>query len=161
DTGLVRFGFRDYDPETGRWTAKDPIGFGGGDTDLYGYCLNDPMNWVDPWGLFVKHLFESKLPSALRDNHSNAERETAHQDYNEDVAHRLKAVPELTKIVTHPEKTIFWAPFHTYDKIEGRYLDDSYLDPWHHHEDMLEPIIEILPFEPPPELPWEESSPCK
>jgi uncharacterized protein RhaS with RHS repeats len=26
DTGLVRFGARDYDPETGRWTAKDPIG---------------------------------------------------------------------------------------------------------------------------------------
>ncbi|MFZ2633661.1 MAG: RHS repeat-associated core domain-containing protein, partial [Desulfosalsimonadaceae bacterium] len=51
DTGLVRFGFRDYDPETGRWTAKDPIGFGGGDTDLYGYCLNDPVNFVDPIGL--------------------------------------------------------------------------------------------------------------
>jgi RHS repeat-associated protein len=28
-TGLVRFGARDYDPEVGRWTAKDPIGFGG------------------------------------------------------------------------------------------------------------------------------------
>ncbi len=25
DTGLVRFGYRDYDPETGRWTAKDRI----------------------------------------------------------------------------------------------------------------------------------------
>jgi RHS repeat-associated protein len=40
DTSLVRFGYRDYDPETGRWTAKDPIGFAGGDTDLYGYVLN-------------------------------------------------------------------------------------------------------------------------
>ena len=35
DTGLVRFGARDYDPETGRWTAKDPIGFSGGDTNRY------------------------------------------------------------------------------------------------------------------------------
>ena len=52
DTGLVRFGFRDYDPDTGRWTAKDPILFAGGDTDLYGYCLNDPVNLVDPEGLF-------------------------------------------------------------------------------------------------------------
>ena len=29
DTGLVRFGARDYDPETGRWTAKDQTGFQG------------------------------------------------------------------------------------------------------------------------------------
>lgn len=27
DTGLYRFGARDYDPTTGRWTAKDPILF--------------------------------------------------------------------------------------------------------------------------------------
>ncbi|MBT4026280.1 RHS repeat-associated core domain-containing protein [Desulfobacula sp.] len=50
DTGLVRFGYRDYDPDIGRWTAKDPIGFAGGDTDLYGYVLNDPVNLVDPTG---------------------------------------------------------------------------------------------------------------
>jgi RHS repeat-associated protein len=54
DTGLVRFGFRDYDPDVGRWTAKDPIFFAGGDTDLYGYVLNDPVNLVDPKGLFLK-----------------------------------------------------------------------------------------------------------
>ena len=51
DTGLVRFGYRDYDPDIGRWTAKDPILFAGGDTDLYGYVLNDPVNAVDPYGL--------------------------------------------------------------------------------------------------------------
>ncbi|WP_292433361.1 RHS repeat-associated core domain-containing protein [Methylobacter sp.] len=51
DTGLVRFGARDYDAETGRWTAKDPIGFEGGDTNLYGYVVNDPVNLIDPLGL--------------------------------------------------------------------------------------------------------------
>jgi RHS repeat-associated protein len=50
DTELVRFGLRDYDPDIGRWTAKDPILFAGGDTDLYAYCLNNPVNWVDPTG---------------------------------------------------------------------------------------------------------------
>jgi RHS repeat-associated protein len=50
DTELVRFGYRDYDPDVGRWTAKDPIGFAGGDTDLYGYVLNDPINLNDPMG---------------------------------------------------------------------------------------------------------------
>jgi RHS repeat-associated protein len=49
-TGLVRFGARDYDPGIGRWTARDPIDFGGGDTNLYGYVMNDPVNWVDPEG---------------------------------------------------------------------------------------------------------------
>ncbi|GBC62894.1 hypothetical protein DENIS_3878 [Desulfonema ishimotonii] len=53
DTGLIRFGHRDYDPDAGRWTAKDPIGFAGGDTDLYGYCLGDPVNGIDPDGRFV------------------------------------------------------------------------------------------------------------
>jgi RHS repeat-associated protein len=50
DTGLVRFGARDYDPQVGRWTAKDPILFAGGDTNLYGYVLNDPVNLTDPAG---------------------------------------------------------------------------------------------------------------
>jgi RHS repeat-associated protein len=51
DTKLTRFGARDYDAETGRWTTKDPILFVGGDTNLYGYVLNDPVNFVDPIGL--------------------------------------------------------------------------------------------------------------
>jgi len=50
-TGLVRFGARDYDAETGRWTSKDPIGFAGGDTNLYGYVLGDPVNLTDSAGL--------------------------------------------------------------------------------------------------------------
>jgi RHS repeat-associated protein len=49
-TGLVRFGARDYDPQTGRWTAKDPVRFAGGDTNLYGYVVNDPINLLDPLG---------------------------------------------------------------------------------------------------------------
>jgi RHS repeat-associated protein len=41
DTGLVRFGARDYDPETGTWTVKDPIRFDSLGINLYGYtpCL--------------------------------------------------------------------------------------------------------------------------
>ncbi|MBL4683394.1 MAG: hypothetical protein JKY37_02300, partial [Nannocystaceae bacterium] len=51
DTGLVRFGARDYDADVAQWTAKDPIGFGGGQGDLYGYVGADPINRVDPSGL--------------------------------------------------------------------------------------------------------------
>lgn len=53
DTSLVRFGARDYDPSTGRWTAKDPLGFGGGHPNLYAYVGNDPLNFVDPSGQYA------------------------------------------------------------------------------------------------------------
>lgn len=53
DTGLVRFGARDYDPETGRWTAKDPILFDGGDSNLYEYVVNDPINFFDLNGRWI------------------------------------------------------------------------------------------------------------
>ncbi|QPJ63783.1 MAG: RHS repeat-associated core domain-containing protein [Candidatus Nitronauta litoralis] len=68
DTKLVRFGARDYDPEIGRWTSKDPIEFEGGDTNLfgyvdsvgkplvetnlYGYTPQDPVNFIDLNGLW-------------------------------------------------------------------------------------------------------------
>ena len=51
DTGLVRFGARDYDADTGRWAAKDPVLFGGRQENLYVYVANDPMNRFDPTGL--------------------------------------------------------------------------------------------------------------
>ena len=47
DTGLVHFGARDYDPVIGRWATRDPLGFAGGDTNLYGYALQDPVNLID------------------------------------------------------------------------------------------------------------------
>lgn len=50
-TKLTRFGARDYDSRTGRWTAKDPIDFLAGDTNLYGYVLGDAVNGFDPAGL--------------------------------------------------------------------------------------------------------------
>ena len=50
ETGLVHFGGREYDPETCRWTTKDPIGFRGGG-NLYAYVSDDPINLLDPTGL--------------------------------------------------------------------------------------------------------------
>ncbi len=63
DTKLVRFGARDYNPGIGRWTAKDPILFAGGDTNLYGYVLDDPINWTDPSGKGLAEWFWSTLIS--------------------------------------------------------------------------------------------------
>jgi RHS repeat-associated protein len=57
DTGLVRFGARDYDAVTGRWTGKDPVLFEGGSCNLFIYADNDPINNIDPLGLgWLKHI---------------------------------------------------------------------------------------------------------
>ena len=42
---------RYYDPRMGRFTREDPIGFRGGDVNLYGYVRNNPANLTDPTGL--------------------------------------------------------------------------------------------------------------
>lgn len=55
DTGLVRFGAREYSAEVGRWWSKDPIRFRGDGPNLYAYVENDPVNEVDPEGL---HRFD-------------------------------------------------------------------------------------------------------
>lgn len=57
-TGLVRFGFRDYDPWYGRFTSKDPMGDTGGDHDLWDYCVDDPINMTDSTGLWSEFIHE-------------------------------------------------------------------------------------------------------
>ncbi len=47
-TGLIDFGYRDYDPSLVRFTTYDPIRDG---TNWYAYARNDPVNMVDLWGL--------------------------------------------------------------------------------------------------------------
>jgi RHS repeat-associated protein len=46
DTGLVRFGARDYDAASGRWTSKDPVRFEGKLANLYSYVGADPLRML-------------------------------------------------------------------------------------------------------------------
>lgn len=61
DIGLILFLFRDYDPSTGHFIQRDPLGLRGGDVDVYGYCLDDPVNLIDPIGLFGLTKDERKM----------------------------------------------------------------------------------------------------
>lgn len=51
ESGLYYNRLRYYDPGTGRFISEDPIGFAGGDANLYRYALNSPLNLRDPAGL--------------------------------------------------------------------------------------------------------------
>ncbi|WP_084154044.1 RHS repeat-associated core domain-containing protein [Maridesulfovibrio frigidus] len=53
--GLLFFGHRKYPPAIGRFITPDPIGYDGGDVDVYGYCLDDPINFHDRVGLAQVH----------------------------------------------------------------------------------------------------------
>jgi RHS repeat-associated protein len=62
ETGMYYYRARYYDPKAGRFISKDPIGFGGGDVNLFRYVGNDPGNWVDPDGLQAVFPFPVPLP---------------------------------------------------------------------------------------------------
>jgi choice-of-anchor A domain-containing protein/RHS repeat-associated protein len=51
NSGLHRFGSRDYDSTIGRWTTKDPIGFKGRQLSFYSYVDSNPISFIDPSGL--------------------------------------------------------------------------------------------------------------
>ncbi len=69
ETGLYYDRARYYDASVGRFISEDPIGFQGG-IDFYAYTLNNPVNWIDPFGLEVQECrrplngmpFNSHLP---------------------------------------------------------------------------------------------------
>jgi RHS repeat-associated protein len=50
ETGLLYYGYRHLDPETGRWLSRDPLGEQGG-ANLYAFVVNSPLVLIDPLGL--------------------------------------------------------------------------------------------------------------
>jgi RHS repeat-associated protein len=59
--GLYFMKNRYYDAVTGRFIQKDPIGFRGGQTNLYAYVNNNPVKDVDPYGLGLFGIIKSFL----------------------------------------------------------------------------------------------------
>ncbi len=60
-TGLYYYGYRYYEPETGRWLNRDPIAEKGG-TNLYGFVRNNAIQYVDRLGLDAHAFPNPDLP---------------------------------------------------------------------------------------------------
>ena len=60
---------RMYDPHINRFTGRDPV-FGEFEQPLtlhkYLYCLNDPINGMDPWGLWTFHVAGTFMMSGVQ-----------------------------------------------------------------------------------------------
>ncbi len=56
ESGLYYYYHRYYDPLRGRFITEDPIGIAGG-LNLYRFVNNNPVNFVDPWGLINKKYY--------------------------------------------------------------------------------------------------------
>jgi RHS repeat-associated protein len=52
--GIFHMRARYYDTDTGRFISRDPLGFDGGDLNLYSYVGGNPTTGVDPKGLTGK-----------------------------------------------------------------------------------------------------------
>jgi RHS repeat-associated protein len=48
--GLYFYRARYYSPLLGRFVGEDPLGFDGGDVNLYAYVFDNPINYQDPTG---------------------------------------------------------------------------------------------------------------
>jgi RHS repeat-associated protein len=82
-TGLYYLRARYYEPTLHRFLAEDPIGFLGGDANLYSYVGNSPLNRVDPYGLFGIIATEAAA-AGLRDQASSSHvvREPVHRPHS-------------------------------------------------------------------------------
>ncbi|MFZ0564607.1 MAG: RHS repeat-associated core domain-containing protein [Chlamydiales bacterium] len=110
ETGLIYFGLRYYDPETGRWISQDPTGNVDG-SNLYAYCNNNPLNNFDRFGLetesdsseFEEYFYGEVEPHCYCEQHRTCKRGG---DLDQTIGFRLPTVKHF-----YAFEKLFSAPF--------------------------------------------------
>lgn len=124
-----------YDAGTGRWLSKDPILFAGGDTNLYGYVLNDPINLIDPSGLAPGDSFSTESAAGydainyINNASISHNREFSGSIYRTASGGYSYTVPKwgseagANPLPLHPNTT---AIFHTHAGFDPRYRNEEF-----------------------------------
>lgn len=85
----------------GRFISEDPLGFGGGDVSWHAYVQNDPVNWLDPWGLSKWYPVPGKKGwEVRRDQPLNPDVDYPHDHYR----YRGKDIPRKVNSKTGEQK---------------------------------------------------------
>jgi RHS repeat-associated protein len=141
ETGLVHFGARDYDPETGRWLIPEPLGRIAGERNAYAYASNDPIDYVDPTGLwsmrgainnflagyadvqtsgFTRIFDEEVHPQTVRDIRPCADSSSSAYSAGQNVAHAAA----LLGLALHSYRGLLAPPnFHKHHLFPQKYED--------------------------------------
>lgn len=102
DTHLVRLGARDYDAESGRWTAKDPLFFYSNQTSFYVYADGDPINWRDQTGMDDTKAIAKDIAKGIWKGRTEESRTKELKKLDKGVGNSLK---EYKKLIKEDEKT--------------------------------------------------------
>lgn len=123
DTSLMYYRARWYDSKQGRFVSEDPIGFEGGDMNLYSYVLDNPLNGTDPEGTQVRSAERNRpgdkeWADGLRRQMANWDRGCGCRTDNQDVRNIRRIFNDSVYRMTtsgqrHPDPywNNFWSTF--------------------------------------------------
>ena len=124
ETGLHYNWHRYYDPSIGRYLRSDPIGFFGGDVNLFAYVLNNPVNAIDPDGRAVHWIVRfiyGRLAAALLNQADRGDDSTSWQQQMMDEGKDWDGNVEMRELFDQIEEIKRWAE--EYNRIYGPQSD--------------------------------------
>jgi len=138
ETGLHHNYFRDYDPTIGRYIESDPIGLGGG-INTYAYVDNNPLYWVDPYGLApydpypdadtaAKRAIRDINPSSIREDVEYAGRICRYADGNCFYTPPNRGSKARSYDGTCPKGMSPEGSYHTHGGYDPRYDSENFSD---------------------------------
>jgi RHS repeat-associated protein len=95
-SGLYNFRMRDFSPTLGRWMQQDPLGYNGGDDNLYRYVGNMPTSAIDPSGLQIRDPDSREAFRQWQKEQARKRLEKAIKDTDAAVANLIERMKNLT-----------------------------------------------------------------